>query len=310
MKRIFFAALLLTYFISPGFTQDFESHYKQLLSLEKQVSELQAEYNREKQSNNQRLVRIQQAKSKGNTQAAESELRDAYVSAERLGELNGKINEKRRALDALCTSWGKLYGPNVDALLAEAEKTTNSKRRAEIGTQLQKYQSINSRLCLKSFNTFSTEWKTLQIEPYDGPQEIKQKVQLLKDISREMSIGIARFEEQYQQASRERLTRERAQEFVDEGTLFDGGITVRSQPKGEGGVDTAGYVPFSGEVDRNKGETEAAPTDVMSVGSSWNDIPATEADYKKQRSDLTKQQEELQQKIKEFEEKEKALLKP
>ncbi len=308
MKRSFFAALLLTYFISPVFAQDFETQYKQLSGLEKQIKELKAEYNSEKQNNDLRLTRIQQAKSKGNSQAAESELKDAYVAAERLNQLNGKVNQKQQEIDALCSTWGKLYGPSVDTLLAEAEKNSDSKKRAEIGARLQKYQSLNSRLCLKTLNSFSTEWKALQIEPYDGPQEIMLKVQLLKDIEREMAIGITRFEEQYRQITRERLTRERAQEFVDEGTLFDGGITVRSQPKG--GIDAEGYVPLSGAQDRASPGPEAAPSEVMSVGSSWNDVPTTEEDYKKQRSDLTKQQEELRNKIKQFEEQEKALLKP
>jgi hypothetical protein len=305
MKRILIFLILLSF---PAFAQDIDTQFNKMSVVEKQISGLQSQYNHEKQNNDQRLMRIQQSKSKGNTQDAERELQNAYVAAERLGQLNGMINGKQRELDALCEEWMKLYGPSIDGLLTEAENNKNAKKRAEIGARLQKYQSLNSRLCVKAADAIPTEWRSLQIEPYDGPQEINQKVQLLKDISREMSIGLARLEQQFQQASKERQTRERAQEFVDEGTLFDGGITVRSTNKG--GIDTS-QVPLAEGPDRNNPEPgEVTPTGVVSVGSSWNELSFTEAGFKKQRAELLKQQEELRNKIKEFEKKEKALLKP
>jgi hypothetical protein len=305
MKHIFIFLTLISF---PAFAQDIDTQFNKMLGVEKQIADFQAQYNREKQNNDQRLMRIQQAKSNGNTQAAALELQNAYVAAERLGQLNGMINDKERELDSLCSEWAKLYGPSIDALLTEAENNKNAKKRGEIGARLQKYQSLNTRLCIKAADAIPTEWRSLQIERYDGPQEINQKVQLLKDISREMSIGLTRLEQQFQQASKERSTRERAQEFVDEGTLFDGGITVRSSSKG--GIDT-NQVPLAEGPDRNSPEPgEVTPTGVVSVGSSWNDLPSTEADFKKQRAELVRQQEELRNKIKEFEEKEKALLKP
>jgi hypothetical protein len=172
---------------------------------------------------------------------------------------------------------------------------------------------LNSRLCVKSPNPISGEWRSLRIEPYDGPQEINQKVQLLKEISREMSISISRLEQQYQQASREKLMRERAQEFVDEGTLFEGGVAIRSHAKGGSSVEIVGSnTPLVSQPDAKSSgaQPDEVSTGVIPMGTSWTDLPATEEGYKKQRSELLKQQEELRNKITEFEQKEQALLKP
>ncbi|HSE42025.1 MAG TPA: hypothetical protein VLH08_14770 [Acidobacteriota bacterium] len=310
MKHSLITALFLACIVGSGFAQDLDWYYAQLSALETQLTGLQTQYNREKQTNDQRLMRIQQAKAKNDTQAAENELKDAYISAERLEQLNAKINAKQHELDKMCAEWSKVYGPTVDQLLADAEKNSNSKKRGEIGARLQKYQTLNSRLCVKTPNPISGEWRSLRIEPYDGPQEINQKVQLLKEISREMSIGISRLEQQYQQASREKLMRERAQEFVDEGTLFEGGVAIRSHAKGGSSVETDGSnTPLISGPDTKNPEPDEVSTGVIPMGAPW-DLPATEEGYKKQRSELLKQQEELRNKITEFEEKEKALLKP
>lgn len=317
MKSILALFLLVTAIAA---AEDLDSLYQRIALLEKQMIDLRNEYAGEKQNNDRRLVRIQEAKEEGNNEAAERELKEGYASAERLSKLNTAVNAKQQELENFCKEWRPMYGSEVDALLEKAEKEKNAKKRAETGAKLQKYQSLNSRLCVQAPNMLSAEWKNLRVESYDGPQEINQKVQLLKDISREMSIQLTRLDEQYKQAARERLTRDRAQEFIEEGTLFDGSVNVRAR-------NHPGAIVTEGEPTNNptptdtrnppektdSGESTTAGTSDSSVSTEWyrsSDSLKTETGYKKQRSELVQQQEEIRKKIQEFEAKVSALIKP
>jgi hypothetical protein len=207
-------------------------------------------------------------------------------------------------------------------LLANAEKEKNRKKKAEIGSKLQKYQSLNSQLCVQMASIGSAEWKSLQVQPYDGPHEINQKVQLLKDISREISIQVTRLDEQYKQSSRERRTRDRAQEFIEEGTLFEGGVNVRTRATGSGVTTSSdggpvisgpGIVDPGTNSEKSSGDAATTGAPDSSTSNEWHhssDFPKNEKDYKKQRSELIQQQQELRKKIQDFEAKQQALIQP
>ena len=321
---IMFMLLSTTVAAAGATVEDLESLYQRMALLQKQIGDLRKQYETEKQNNDQRVVRIKDAKSKGNNYAADVELQEGYESAERLSGLNALVNDKHQQIENLCGDWRLLYGPGVDELLSNAEKEKNGKKKAEIGSKLQKYQSLNSQLCVQMASIGSAEWKSLQVEPYDGPQEINLKVQLLKDISRETSIQLARLDEQYKQSSRERRTRDRAQEFIEEGTLFEGGVNVRTRANGSGvttSTDGGPVISGPGIVDPGKsGDSEKSSADAATTGApdssssnDWHhssDFPKTEKDYKKQRSELIQQQQELRKKIEDFEAKQQALIQP
>jgi hypothetical protein len=315
--------LLISAVAFAGAIEDLESLYQRMALLQKQIADLQKQYNSEKENNDKRVVRIQDAKSKGNNYAADIELQEGYESAERLSGLNALLNDKHQQIENLCGDWRLLYGPSVDELLANAGKEKNGKKKAEIGEKLQKYQSLNSQLCVQTASIGSAEWKSLQVEPYDGPQEINQKVQLLKDISREISIQLTRLDEQHKQSARERRTRDRAQEFIEEGTLFEGGVNVRTRATGSGVTTSSDGGPVingPGIVDPGTGNSEKSSGDAATTGApdssssnEWHhssDFPKTEKEYKIQRTALIQQQEELRKKIQDFEAKQQALIQP
>jgi hypothetical protein len=311
-----------------GAVDDLESLYQRMALLQKQIGDLQKQYDTEKLNNDQRVVRINDAKSKGNNYTADVELQEGYESAERLSSLNALVNDKHQQIEKLCGDWRSLYGLGVDELLANAEKEKNGKKKAEIGSMLQKYQSLNSQLCVQAASIGTAEWKSLQVAPYDGPQEINQKVQLLKDISREISIQLTRLDEQHKQSARERRTRDRAQEFIEEGTLFEGGVNVRTRATGSGVTTSSdgGNGPVisgpgivdpsggSGSPEKNSsGDAATTGAPDSSTSNEWHhspDFPKTEKEYKVQRAELIQQQEELRKKIQDFEAKQQALIRP
>src|SRR4249919_612348 len=124
------AFLLIAASVFAGGVEDLEALYQRIALLQKQIVDLQHQYNTEKQNNDQRLVRIQDAKSKGNNYAADLELQEGYESAERLSGLNALVNDKHQQIEKFCGEWRSLYGPGVDELLANAEKEKNGKKKA------------------------------------------------------------------------------------------------------------------------------------------------------------------------------------
>ena len=80
--------LLIAASVFAGGVEDLEALYQRMTLLQTQIVDLRNQYKTEKQNNDQRVVRIQDAKSKGNNYAADLELQEGYESAERLSGLN------------------------------------------------------------------------------------------------------------------------------------------------------------------------------------------------------------------------------
>jgi hypothetical protein len=134
-------------------------------------------------------------------------------------------------------------------------------------------------------------------------------MQLLRDIERETRITLAKLENQHQDFLREQQTKERAQEFVQEGTLFDEGIAVRTAtpvfpPLGSPGIPAE---VVSTETPKQGPNTTAA---AVTAWQSEQDRENFEAQYKESKAALLQQQKQLQEKIRELEQRAKALLIP
>lgn len=286
--------------------QSLDSLDAALTKVDQQRSAVALDYDREKKQNEDRRRRIE------NGTASHADVQEAYASAARLDEMNSKLNELTSQKSSLCARWHALYGSTVDTLLASAEKEADKKKKAEAGRLLQRLQARNEQLCAENLSVDPLQWKSLSVEAYDGPQEIEQKVQLLKDIARENALRLARLEDLYRQSQKEHRTRERAQEFIQEGTLFDQTVTVRST----GGVIETGAAPGGSSLGTKANPPEASATGSTpgpEFGPEWrfSDNPKqAEEDYRKKREELALQQKDLQKKIAEFEEKAKTLLHP
>lgn len=304
MKRVLLLVIVLAAAASAASAQSLDALDSSLTKIDQQRAVLIRDYDREKKQNDERRKRMESGA------ASESDTRLAYMSAARLDAMNAQLNGLNAQKQELCAQWRVVYRSTVDHLLAGAEKETDRKKKAEAGRRLQQLQGRNAQLCAESLGSGSLEWGALQIEEYDGPQEIAQKTQLLKDIQREMTLRLGRLDDLYRQAQKERRTRERAREFIQEGTLFDQVVSIRSP----GSVDSAAR-PNPGAL-----STENA-TDTGSVSPGAGRDPAAdwqfsdnpkkaEEDYRKKRDELLRQQKELEKKIKVFEEKAHSLLHP
>jgi len=260
---------------------------------DREIALLEKEYGKEQQANAERIRK--------------SQLKEAYVSAELLQEINQRLNGLHVKHDSLCNQWKGLYRNEADRLLGIAESEQQKDKKAEIGRRLIDLQARNSRFCPESAGILpSSAWKSVKIESYDGPREMEEKTQLLRDLSREVSISLTKLGAQYQDALREHRTRERAQEFIQEGTLFNDSAGIRSPTF----TTTAGPGSAGIEVVDRPSSVDGSPSNTSGVPEFQNEANAQqmEAEYKKKRAELLLQQEELQKRIEEFSRKARSLI--
>lgn len=293
--------------------EDLASLDKKITAAENQIRDLSKQYEKQQGDLDQTLTRIEQARKQGTQSAVDSQTKIAYSATDTLNQLLNQLNNLKSTRETLCGSWRTSYRDAVDDLLKKADKEDDKKKKADIGKLLQKYQVRNTQICLEQQDNLATQqWRAIKIERYDGPQEVSQKLQLLQDISREISIGLSRLDQRYEESLREENMRERAQEFVQEGTLFNEGVavhpTARTPTSTFGTLPTPGGNPANETVDHGTSTTSGIPQNPSS--GDW--LPSgnpqkREKEYNKTRQDLLQQQKELQEKILEFQQKEKSL---
>ncbi len=265
-----------------------DSLQMRITALDQRIAGLTKQVEQEKKENELRL---------SGPGKSEKSMQDAYVAAERLNLLNSRLNELNEQRTALCNEWKILYADIVDKLLSAAQKEQDREKKGDLGKGLQDLQNTNRRLCSDDWKAAVTqEWKDLRVESYDGPPEIRQKIQLLQDITREININLSRLDKQLQDFQREQKTKERAQEFIQESTLFNDNLSVR---RGEKSVD-----PLSGPIQAQPQIETTASTDIVNQSDSYGKEQQEqfELQYQQKRKSLLSQKGEVSQKIREFEE--------
>ncbi len=279
---LWFSLFMLSGFL---FAESPETLSKQLQTLDLQISELTKVLQMEKNNNATLLTKSRQSG---------EALREAYVSAERLSAINSQLNQLLEEHSNLCKEWKVAYAQTVDALLLDAQNEKSPKRKGELGKRLQAFQKQNVQLCPGSAKIgVSQEWRSIRVEPYDGPQEVRQKLELLREISREIQIHLARLDQQLQDFQKERKTKARAEEFIQESTLFTDNVTVR---RGGSSAEptTSGA---NGEIDKNSSGTE-----IITRGELYGKEQQEqfELQYQQKKKELLSQQKDLSHRIREL----------
>src|SRR4051812_16005914 len=105
-----------------------------LTRIEQQRIVLIKDYDRLKKQNDDRRKRIEGGS------AAEADIKQAYVSAASLDQINAKLNDLNTQTQQLCEQWRATYRSTIDSLLARAEKESDPKKKAEAGRNLQYLQ--------------------------------------------------------------------------------------------------------------------------------------------------------------------------
>jgi len=138
IARAFLCLLLLLWVAGVGKAQDLASLDKQIVSVESDLKELTKQYEQRKTNIDEALAKIDQEKSAGNAQAADSQTKAVYTATEQLNQMLARMNELKDRRSRLCDEWRASYRKTVDELLQTAEKEKEKGRKAEIGKLLQK----------------------------------------------------------------------------------------------------------------------------------------------------------------------------
>jgi ribosomal protein S10 len=283
VSATFITILLLLFIRSFGITENIETLAARITALNSQIAEVTKQCDQEKKINRDLASRASQS---------DEAMKKAYASAENLNLLNARMNQLQEKQTDLCEQWRVLYGTTVDQLLIEATKEKNPKKKGDLGKKLQTLQKQNLELCPDQRKSIVTqEWRSIRIESYDGPQEIRQKIQLLKDISREINIHMAQLNQQMQNFQKEKKTKERAEEFIQESTLFTDNVAIRRTGRT---VETT--APLSTES--SSGSAEVLSRNELYGKEQQEQF---ELQYHQRKADLETQQKDLLKKISEME---------
>jgi len=277
--------VMLLWICSSAFAGSIDSVVSKLTALHVQMNATLKQCDQEKKINRDLVSRASQS---------DEAMKKAYASAERWNVLNAKLNQLQEEQSSLCEEWRAAYAQTVDALLIQAGREKDPKKKGEIGQKLQALQKQNLELCPDHRkSTISQEWRSVRVENYDGPQEVHQKIQLLQGISREINIHLTQLDQQLQNFQKEKQTRERAEEFVQESTLFTDSVAIRRTGRN---VDTTASGPVTGE-------TSTGVTEVFSRSESYGKEQQEqfELQYHQKKADLLTQQKDLRQKLTELE---------
>jgi ribosomal protein S10 len=282
-----YGALLSLFFVLPSFAigESIDSLASRIATLNSQIATASKQCDQEKKINRD-LV--------SSASLSDEAMKRAYASAEKLNLLNATLNQLQEQKASLCEQWRVLYGAMVDKLLSDATREKNPKKKGELGKGLQTLQKQNLEFCPDQRKSIvSQEWRSIRIESYDGPQEIRQKIQLLKDISREINIHLAQLDQQMQNFQKEKQTKERAEEFIQESTLFTDNVAIRRTGRT---IETTGAGPLTSESSTGSAE-------VLSRNDSYGKEQQEqfELQYHQRKTDLQTQQKDLLQKILEME---------
>jgi hypothetical protein len=287
MKRItlFTFALLITIGVQ-AYADAIDSLASRISKLNSQIAVATKQLEQEKKTNQDLVSR---------SSDSDEAMKKAYASAEKLNQLNANLNQLQEQQNRLCEEWRLAYAKTVDSLLLQASSEGNPKKRGQIGEKLRELQEQNQKICPdQRKSAVSQEWRSIRAESYDGPQEIQQKIQLLKDISREMNIQVAQLDQQMQNFQKEKKTKERAEEFIQESTLFTDNLAIGRTGRT---IETSTTDPLVGTPATGTTPEVLNHTEL----SGKEQIEQFELQYKQKKKDLQTQQQDIQQKITELE---------
>jgi len=165
--------------------------------------------------------RIADLKAKARTKEVKAELRASQ-------DLTRQIEELDRALAALNADLlgeradlKTVYEERITALIHRLTQASNSTREALL-QELIRYRTASRALDVQEEREKRTrEEGEIEIEPHDGPDEIREKADLLADVADRMAAELTRLSARIEDLNREKRIHRKMQELADEIVFFD-----------------------------------------------------------------------------------------
>ncbi len=149
-------------------------------------------------------------------------LRKAQALSEKLQILEKDIYDVESGIDSKKRSLEREYERQIDILLEKLNKASKTEESREILERLRQYQSAKEQLA-KQDEEEPAEYldvSKIEIEELDGPQEIREKADLLNDVAGKIGNGVETLSARIERLKGELETRTKLGEFAEEISFF------------------------------------------------------------------------------------------
>jgi len=145
------------------------------------------------------------------TQALSENIR---VLEKRIHSIKNEIRDKKRELE-------REYERQIASLLEKLNETSQTAKKREILKKVREYQTAKKQLAEPEKEKLEhLDITKIEIQKYDGPQEIREKADLINDFAAKMKNRIDMLKIRAEKLGVEIKTRERLGEFAEEISFF------------------------------------------------------------------------------------------
>ena len=301
MKRYRVILSVITFFLllsvcAPGWSAEDETValQKQVSKLEEQKTQLEAKKAKLVAEGDKLSLKIDalkiQAKSGlgiiGRYKLSRS-LRKAQALSEKIHALEKQLHEMGSELKSRKRELEGEYERQIALLMESLSKVTGTEERGRILEKVKEYQAAKEKLAVpKEEKLEHLDITQIEIQEYDGPQEIREKADLINDFAAKMKNRIDMLNTRAEKLGVEFKTRERLGEFAEEISFF-GERFSREEIVSDAGEEASGETDETpveepvmlGDTDTKtlNGTEDAAITEAVARPITTDPTTATEA---------------------------------
>jgi chromosome segregation ATPase len=173
-------------------------------------------------------------------------LRKAQALSEKLQSLEKRTHKTETELKDKKSELEREYEHQIAVLLDKLSGTSQTEERREILEKVKEYQSAKEQLTkpAEEEEPEHLDITKIEIEEYDGPQEIREKADLISDFANKLNSTIDMLDTRIEKLQEELKTRRKLGEFAEEISFFGERIS-----KEEVAADS-GKEPVEGSVEK------------------------------------------------------------
>lgn len=149
-------------------------------------------------------------------------LRKAQALSEKIQILEKDIHDVESGIDSKKKSLEREYDRQIDILLKKLNEASQAEESRDILERLRQYQSAKEQLAEQDEEEPAEylDVSKIEIEEFDGPQEIREKADLLNDVADKMGSGVETLSARIERLKGELETRTKLGEFAEEISFF------------------------------------------------------------------------------------------
>gem|GEM_PF-1732726 len=165
-------------------------------------------------------------------------LRKAQALSEKIQNLEKEIRKTESELKGKRSELEREYEHQITVLLGKLSGISPVEERRKIVEKVKEYQTAKEQLAEPEAEELERpDIAEIEIEEYDGPQEIREKADLINDFANKVNSGIEMLNARIEKLKEELKTRKRLGEFAEEISFFGERIS-KEETAGDSGKES------------------------------------------------------------------------